>query len=1504
MLMNLLTRLSQHTSRAFCGIGRQASGFCVLLALVSQSLLLAQQSANIQDPADMEDSSGDIAGAQAAIVGEFLHLSLTVHGVAAPTIEETAEGMSNRYYYHWLIDTDNNPATGRSNSEYEGNATNLANPIGSDLVIQFGWRDGAPDGVYAYDPADDETEIVTNYSFFARGNTINAVIPLESLGLAKGQTIGFSAFQEGASNGWQVDWIESATLSLDGGSAASAQINDPADIEDANGDISSIMAAVIGDQLHLYMTAQNIAAPTVEQTLEGMNNRYYYHWLLDTDNNPATGRTNSEYEGNATNLENPIGADLVVQFGWRDGATDGVYVYDPADDETPIVSEYAFQIGGNTIGAVIPLEALGISPGQSIAVSGFQEGSSNGWQVDWAESAVLAIEGGGITTASVEDESGDLEDPSGDLSKVNAWVVGNQLRLSMTTVAWAAPTEAQTVEGMSNRYYYHWLVDTDNNPATGRTNSEYEGNATNLNSPIGADLVIQFGWRNGAPDGVYVYDPADDETPIVQNYPFVASGNTISAILNLDDLGITTGQTLGLSAFQEGASNGWQVDWVESAELPISKPNSGGAGLASARVQDVADMADSSGDISGIQATVVGDFLHLSLKVHGAAAPTVDQTVEGMSNRYYYHWLLDTDNNPATGRSNSEYEGNATNLETSIGADLVVQFGWRDGAPDGIYVYDPADDETQIVANYPYLVRGNTIEAILSLESLGLANGQTIGLSAFQEGASNGWQVDWIESAQLTLNGGGASTASVSDPADIEDANGDLSSVHAAVVGDLLYLYLTVENFAGPKVDQTAEGMSNRHYYHWLLDTDNNPATGRTNSEYEGNATNLENPIGADLVVQFGWRDGAPDGVYVYDPADDETPIVSDYAYQVGGNTTAAMIPLASLGLVSGQTIAVSAFQEGASNGWQVDWVESAVLTINGGGIASTVAGDPAGDMEDANGDLTQVSGWVAGDQLRLLMTVANWAAPNVDQTAEGMSNRHYYHWLLDTDNNPATGRTNSEYEGSATNLENPIGADLVVQFGWRDGAPDGIYIYDPADDETAVVQDYEYVASGNTISATLNLSDLGISPGETIGLSAFQEGASNGWQVDWMESAPLSISQGGGSGFDVDSLFSANGFGFTLTLTDEGDNTVNPDTILAEIGGMTVVLQVSKANGITTVTGRFPTLLEAGIVHEVSINATVGGAAQGQTFAVNVNNYSVLPEGSRGALTGDSKPGFIGTFSMVSSWQPLDVSNVHGNIASVAEQQLSGVLEDETGLGYYNEASTNFSEWVVNPVELDGVINWFEQAFENDAVLNFPNDEEWPVLSELGAPRLEGVVAEITTYLELEAGYHQLGLYSEGGHKVTATHSPDGPVLSLYDSEKNEDSVPTYYGRSQIFDIVAPRDGLYPIRILWFQSEPNQETGLMLEFYTVKDRALHLVNDVSNPKSIRAFQSAGEVQDVTPEIVISSDGANVTLEWIGMLQMSNQVDGPWEDVADDSQSPRIWSTTEAPMGYARAVAP
>ena len=189
------------------------------------------QVAGVDDPSDMADSSGDIKRIEAWVDEGNLHLTMTVHGVFAPSVEDTPAGMANRYYYHWLLDTDNDPTTGYLNEEYEGSPTNLETPIGVDVLVQFGWRDGATNGVYAYalDPlTGDEVGLFEDYEFTIDGDTIHAVIPLEDLGLDPGQTIALSAFQEGASNGWQVDWIESFELTLEDTSAL-AYNPDPAD---------------------------------------------------------------------------------------------------------------------------------------------------------------------------------------------------------------------------------------------------------------------------------------------------------------------------------------------------------------------------------------------------------------------------------------------------------------------------------------------------------------------------------------------------------------------------------------------------------------------------------------------------------------------------------------------------------------------------------------------------------------------------------------------------------------------------------------------------------------------------------------------------------------------------------------------------------------------------------------------------------------------------------------------------------------------------------------------------------------------------------------------------------------------------------------------------------------------------------------------------------------------------------------------------------------------------
>jgi len=74
-----------------------------------------------------------------------------------------------------------------------------------------GWKDGAPNGTEAYDALTEEL-FIENFDYASGGDSMEAMIPIEAIGVSEGDSISLSAFQEGASNDWQVDWLNPTTL--------------------------------------------------------------------------------------------------------------------------------------------------------------------------------------------------------------------------------------------------------------------------------------------------------------------------------------------------------------------------------------------------------------------------------------------------------------------------------------------------------------------------------------------------------------------------------------------------------------------------------------------------------------------------------------------------------------------------------------------------------------------------------------------------------------------------------------------------------------------------------------------------------------------------------------------------------------------------------------------------------------------------------------------------------------------------------------------------------------------------------------------------------------------------------------------------------------------------------------------------------------------------------------------------------------------------------------------
>ena len=721
------------------------------------------------------------------------------------------------------------------------------------------------------------------------------------------------------------------------------------------------------------------------------------------------------------------------------------------------------------------------------------------------------------------------------------------------------------------------------------------------------------------------------------------------------------------------------------------------------------------------------------------------------------------------------------------------------------------------------------------------------GLSALALSAATFWGATTGD-AQIVIDGhfadwDGINAATVDDAKDMADSSGDIRQIQAHVEGGNLHLSMSVHGLAAPSVDDTPEGMKNRYYYHWLFDTDSDTATGFKNDAYEGTPTGLAKPIGADLVVQFGWRDGKPNGLTAYDPlVGDDSPLVVDYAFSVSGDTINAVIALSDLKLTEGQTVGFSAFQEGASDGWAVDFVESDELTLSGP-ISPAASVDDPKDMADSSGDIKNIKAVVKGDNLHLSMSVYGLAAPSVDDTPEGMKNRYYYHWLFDTDSDTATGFKNDAYEGTPTGLAKPIGADLVVQFGWRDGKPNGLTAYDPlVGDDSPLVVDYAFATSGDSIEAMIPLADLGLTLGQTVAYSAFQEGASDGWAVDFVESTVVTLSQDTKVDMTLETLFAGNAYGFEIQVMDDGDTKVDAASVAVSVNGTSVEATLAQANGVTLITGQNPFLVPEEATLTVSLTLDAGGTTQSKDFVTGIGEYTHLPEAISGGTTGEES-GFLVGVTQISSATTL-LPSVHENKAELAEKQLAGEMldpdyEDEE-VPYVNEAHEDADEEFVVVYETPDVINWFEQAPGEAgnfrAGLGF-EDELFPFLPGWNEVH-DGVVIEIRAYLDLEAGSHKIGMNGEGGWKVSGGTDANGILVGVYDNSEIE-QVPTYYPLDQYVDIVVTKAGLYPIRVLWFQSRHNKAPGMQLELFTVKDRAKHLINDLNDPKAIRAYRVA-----------------------------------------------------------------
>ena len=167
-------------------------------------------------------------------------------------------------------------------------------------------------------------------------------------------------------------------------------------------------------------------------------------------------------------------------------------------------------------------------------------------------------------------------------------------------------------------------------------------------------------------------------------------------------------------------------------------------------IEDDDDIGEDNGDVKEIRIYSTEDTFYGMLTVYGTTAPKDGQ-------RYYYHILIDVDNDHNTGFDNSVYEGNPTGVKEPIGADFYVQVGLQDSAANGIEVYFlTAAGEDMVSADFDWAAHGDSLEfavpydMFIALQEIGeiFKVGQTIMIACFQEGSANDWECDWTESGE------------------------------------------------------------------------------------------------------------------------------------------------------------------------------------------------------------------------------------------------------------------------------------------------------------------------------------------------------------------------------------------------------------------------------------------------------------------------------------------------------------------------------------------------------------------------------------------------------------------------------------------------------------------------------------------------------------------------------------------------------------------------------------
>ena len=284
----------------------------------------------------------------------------------------------------------------------------------------------------------------------------------------------------------------------------------------------------------------------------------------------------------------------------------------------------------------------------------------------------------------------------------------------------------------------------------------------------------------------------------------------------------------------------------------------------------------------------------------------------------------------------------------------------------------------------------------------------------------------------------------------------------------------------------------------------------------------------------------------------------------------------------------------------------------------------------------------------------------------------------------------------------------------------------------------------------------------------------------------------------------------------------VNTNTIHLRVNGGAVTPSITQTGGVTTV--QYSATWASGSANTALVwfaDNEVVPVSQTNQFTFSAVTYVTVPSSyaiSAGAVD-ITKPGYQQKVFQTDQPTPYNIAN--------AETMLAGQLVDPAGNLLPNKAATN-TDGSYNFAQAN-TINYNLQPGLTGDFTN--NDLPFP-----GIPGVGGITndfaLEAITYVYLPAGYYVLGVNSDDGFRLTSAPNPheEFPLYQIAVRDATGAATDTTGG------FAVTNAGYYPFHLVYFQATGPASLEM---FATDYNGVRTLVNDTSNPASLRAYRSA-----------------------------------------------------------------